>query len=149
LNCHHGQVKFEGEDGVDAGVLFREFFTKFLEKIFSDEMGLFSGATGRLWPTHNIAALRCGSFKTYWHMPLYSLQLAFRFSPRHFYAQISSIGDEEVMRLMTTEDIAEGEKKAMILKYITLVRLELLGFGFAFSILFSCLNVNQARSGGI
>lgn len=42
--------------------------------------------------------------------------VSFPFFSEAFYAQISSIGDEEVMCLMTTEDIAEGEKKAMIPK---------------------------------
>ena len=84
-------------------------------------MGLFSGEHGRLRPTHNVAALRSRSFKTAGKILAHSIiqsHVSFPFLSEAFYAHMSLSNDEEVMGLITTEDIPEGEKKEVIFKVI-------------------------------
>ena len=86
-------------------------------------MCLFSGKDGRLWPAHNMAALSSRSFKTAGKILAHSIiqsYVGFPFLSESVYAHMSSSNDEEVMGLITTEDIPEGENKEVILTVIQL-----------------------------
>ena len=57
------QIRFDGEDGVDAGGLKKEFFQEFFKLVFAPERGLFEGRPRMLWTVHNITAFRTRLFK--------------------------------------------------------------------------------------
>ena len=57
------RVQFEGEDGIDAGGVRREFFQQFFMSVSAPEKGLFEGHPRQLWPVHNVMAVRTRVFR--------------------------------------------------------------------------------------
>ena len=90
-----------------------------MKHIFSpaNQMGLFEGKSGNIWPHHNMTALRSRSFYTSGKILAHAtLQcgIGFSYFSPALFALMSGSSDEEVVAMMSLDDVNEGDEKETI-----------------------------------
>lgn len=107
------RITFEGEPGVDAGGLTREFFTLLLRELISptSSIRLFEGKQGHYLPLHNTDALRSNMFKVAGRIVASSLLngcSGFPFFPAIIYSYFID-PDPDMITDITKEDVVDFE----------------------------------------
>ena len=113
------RVQFEGEDGVDAGGVRRDFFRSLFVKFAEPGRGLFEGPSNKLWPVHNVIAYRTGMFKLVGTVIAHCILQCSMGMPSSAPALVKYIMTEcedDCIANICLKDIPESETKAMLLE---------------------------------
>ena len=113
------QIRFDGEDGVDAGGLKREFFQELFKLVFAPEKGLFEGRPRKLWPVHNITAFRTRLFKivgTALAHCIAQCEIGMPFLAEPLVTYFLSDNEDDCISQITIEDMPESDIKCIALE---------------------------------
>lgn len=113
------RVKFEGESGIDAGGLSREYGTLLQKALFSTEANLFEGTSERKLPLYSSEGLYSRLFEVMGKMVAYlivHLDIGIPCLSQAVYQYISTGSLEVAANFCSIDDINDYEMKELINK---------------------------------
>ena len=113
------RVKFEGESGIDAGGLSREYGSLLEKVIFSTEASLFDGTSERKLPLYSIEGIYSRLFEVVGKMVAYlivHLDIGIPCLSQAIYQYISTGSLEVAANYCSIDDISDYEMKELINK---------------------------------
>ena len=117
------RVRFEGEEGIDAGGLRREFFKQLFQLITAPDRGLFEGPPRKLWPVHNVMAVRTRLFKMVGLAMAHSVtqcDMGMSFLAPGLFTFLLSENEEDALVETRLEDMPESNTKHMLVEVSSL-----------------------------